>query len=137
MHKAKACVLICIDFRFQKIIYEWLKKNRYLGKADIISVAGASRDLAKPIKISHKLSLIRQIEISLKLHNPQEIIIIDHQDCGGYAQDKTIEPGLKKEVDKKKHSKFAKNVKKNLESRFPGKKIKNLYITLDGKIEEL
>mgnify|MGYP003729592339 CR=1 FL=1 len=137
MHKAKACVLICMDFRFQKQIQKWLEKSGYLGVCDEIIVAGASRDLVKPIETFHKDALLRQIELSVKLHDPDEILIIDHQDCGGYAQDKTIPSGLSEEKDRREHIKFAIQAKNLLSSKFPEKIIKNYYAKLDGSIEKL
>lgn len=137
MHKAKACILLCMDFRFQKLIQDWLSKNGYLGKCDEVVVAGASRDLVKPIEPFHKEALIRQLELSVKLHDPDEIIIIDHQDCGGYAQDETIEKGLSLKDDKKKHEFFSKETRNLLLKKFPGKIIRTFYATLDGVILEL
>jgi carbonic anhydrase len=137
MHKAKACILLCIDFRFQKQIQKWLEDQGYLGSSDEIVVAGASRDLVKPIEPFHKHSLMRQLELSINLHDPDEIVVIDHQDCGGYAQDQTIPSGLEQEEDKKGHTYFAIEAKKMLEEKFPDRLIRNYYATLKGTIEPL
>lgn len=135
MHKAKACILFCIDFRFQKQTRDWLEEHGYLGHSDEIVVAGASRDLVKPLEDFHKSALMRQIELSVKLHDPDEIVIIDHQDCGGYAQDGTIPLELSATEDKKAHAHYADEVKKFLETKFKGKVIKNYYAKLNGSIE--
>jgi carbonic anhydrase len=137
MHKAKAVVLLCIDFRFQKTTQDWLFKNGYHDKTDQIVVAGASRDLTNPIDDAHKKALLRQLQLSIKLHDPDEIIIIDHQDCGGYAQDNTIPPGLPFEEDKKLHSEFAQKAKEILQKEFPSKTLKTFYATLHGTIEAI
>ncbi len=137
MHKAKACILMCMDFRFQKSTQNWLEEKGYLGNCDEIIVAGASRDLVKPIKKFHKDALLRQITLSVKLHDIDEIIIIDHQDCGGYAKDNTIPSNLETNKDKSFHKKYALNTKKILKEKFPGKKLSFYYARLDGKIEKL
>jgi carbonic anhydrase len=137
MHKAKACILLCIDFRFQSEVQEWIKKNGYLGHSDEIVVAGASRDLVKPLEKFHQDALLRQIELSVKLHDPEEIIVIDHQDCGGYAQDGTIPANLTKDVDKQNHQIYSTAVKKLLSTKFPNKIIKTYYAPLTGEIEEI
>jgi len=137
MHKAKACILACMDFRFQDKLQSWLKEHKYLGQCDEVIVAGASRDLVRPLKKFHKESLLRQIELSVKLHDPDEILIIDHQDCGGYAQDDTIPSGLEKNKDIEIHKKFAHEAKKVLEKKFPNKKIINIYIPFEGNIIEI
>lgn len=137
MHKAKACVLMCMDFRFQKQSQQWLEKNGYLGNCDEVIVAGASRDLVKPIEDFHKDALLRQIDLSVKLHDPDEIVIFDHQDCGGYAQDDTIPSGLEKEDDIEKHKHYANKAKEVLEEIYPEKTIKVLYIDMEGEVSQL
>ncbi len=135
MHKAKACILMCMDFRLQKSTQKWLGENGYLGECDEVIVAGASRDLVKPLEDFHRQALLRQLDLSVKLHDPDEIVIIDHQDCGGYAQDKTIEAGLDKERDKQEHLKYASEARIMLEKIFPGKTIKVVYAPLEGEVE--
>lgn len=128
---------MCMDFRFQKSIQGWLEEKGYLGASDEVIVAGASRDLVKPLESFHKDALLRQIELSVKLHDPEEIVVIDHQDCGGYAQDQTIPSGLDVEEDKKAHIEYAKKAKQMLEAKFPGKVVLNYYARMDGVVEEL
>jgi len=79
MHRAKNCIITCIDFRLQKAYSDFIKSRNMLGESDIISLAGCFRDLVKPLE---------------NLHNPDNIILLDHQDCGGYTQDDTIVQGL-------------------------------------------
>lgn len=78
MHKAQALAIHCIDLRFQQSIEEDLKKRELGGKFDRISWPGTSIDLE---------SLKKAGAISLKLHDPDEIIIYEHEDCGAYGQD--------------------------------------------------
>lgn len=137
MKKAKNCIISCIDFRIQEAFFDWLKESHKLGVSDIIEVAGSTRDIAKPIKLEDKDELLRNIEISVVLHNPENIILVDHQDCGGYAQDNTIPKGLEFERDLKEHMVFAKIAKKELKEKFPKKVIKNFYIGLNNKIVEI
>ena len=77
--KAKNCVISCIDFRIQKYIYKWLKDTHNLGKSDLIEIAGSSRDIVKPLKPHHKEDLLRNIQVSVELHNPENIIIFDQR----------------------------------------------------------
>ena len=82
MHKAKILVIQCIDLRFQKIIDDDVTKNVEYGQFDRIAWPGASKDFEN-VKTA--------AEISIKLHNPDEIIIYEHEDCGAYGEDNTIE----------------------------------------------
>jgi carbonic anhydrase len=73
----------------------------------------------------------------VKLHDPEEIIVIEHQDCGGYAQDNTIPSGLSKDDDKNLHLSYANKTKHMIEEIFPDKKVSIFYATLDGDIEPM
>ena len=77
-HTCKALVIHCIDFRLGKAIKKYLEDQNLLGDADIVSVAGAVKDLDYAMK---------QIDISKRLHNISEVILINHTDCGAYGGD--------------------------------------------------
>ena len=137
MHKAKAVVITCMDFRFHDKIQDFLKRKGYLGHYDEIVVAGASRDFVKPVYPEDGKYVWKQLGLSLKLHDPDEIIVIDHQDCGGYAQDGTIPSGLSEAVDKNKHKDFLKLFFNKLKATFPQKKVTTYYATIKGLVKEI
>lgn len=135
MHKAKAVIICCIDFRFHKEIQKWLENNHYLGEIDEISIAGASKDIAAPKEKFHYDFMMRQLEISIKLHDPDEIIILDHEDCGGYKD--LIPDGTTPEQDKSKHSEYLEKASQIIKSIYPSKAITKLYIRLDKEVEKI
>ncbi len=137
MHKAKNCVITCMDFRMQKAYTDFIASKGWLGESDVISVAGCSRDLVRPLNDAHKAALLRQIELSINLHGIDTIIFLDHQDCGGYAQDGTIPQNLDWEEDKKQHCKYGAQAKKIIHELFPTKEAKVYIVRLDGAVEEI
>jgi carbonic anhydrase len=137
MHKIKACVITCIDFRFQKNIKDYLVKNDYLGEADIISVAGASHDIATPQTPVDQNYLMNQIGISVSLHNPDKIIIVDHQDCGMYAATGKIEKGLDLPKDTEKHTNYLLKAKELIQQKYNNIEVVLLMAGLDGSFTEI
>lgn len=137
MHKAKAVIVSCMDFRFQKYVFKWLEENNLLGSTDIISIAGASRNLTTPTDEASKEFILKQIELSVSLHNPDTIYILDHQDCGGYALDGTIPANLEESIDYEHHKKFSVTVKSLLSLIYPNKEIITLYLALDGTVKKI
>ena len=135
MHKAKACIVACMDFRFQKKIQSYLLKNNLHGFCDRIIIAGGSRDFIYPVEKEDGLYAWKQLGLSIKLHDPDEIIFIDHQDCGGYAQDGTIPSGLPLEDDKLAHKKFLIELQKKFKKKYPDIKIKLLYLNLENELD--
>ena len=75
--------LLCIDYRFWPDTLPKLKK-RY-GAFDLIEIAGASKNLISPQEKEDKEALLDNIEISIRLHNPERIILTNHTDCGAYG----------------------------------------------------
>lgn len=81
-HKAQVLAIHCIDLRFQKTIDEDIQTRVPYGEFDRISWPGASIDFENVKNAS---------AISLKLHDPDEIIIYEHEDCGAYGQDNSLQ----------------------------------------------
>jgi carbonic anhydrase len=52
------------------------------GSYDLVSAAGAGKDLLDPTSNSF---LLKQVELSKKLHNIQEVVVLLHDNCGAYG----------------------------------------------------
>lgn len=76
VHHCKYFIAHCIDFRLGRAIKDYLEENGLLGDCDIVSVAGAIKDSSL---------LLEQLDISVRLHNTREVILINHLDCGAYG----------------------------------------------------
>lgn len=76
VHHCKYLVVHCIDFRLQKSIKDYLEKNGLLGDCDIVSIAGA---------VKNSDFLLEQLDISVNLHGVQEVVLVNHTDCGAYG----------------------------------------------------
>lgn len=81
-HTCKALVIHCIDFRFRKSLAEFLEQ-RFGDSYDLVSVAGGVKRLVQdPLDNNF---ILEQIKISDKLHKPEVILLIQHEDCGAYG----------------------------------------------------
>jgi hypothetical protein len=54
------------------------------GTYDLVSVAGAGKDLLSPDSGASEF-LLKQITLSVKLHHTQEVVILYHDNCGAYG----------------------------------------------------
>jgi carbonic anhydrase len=70
-----------MDFRLHRDVDRWMKKNRLVGDCDIVSVAGAGKDIVD----NPNGFVMNQIALSKKLHNSQTVVLIHHMDCGAYG----------------------------------------------------
>ena len=75
-------VLSCMDPRFQPIVNNYLKKRKLNGKYSAFTIAGSAIGVtASKFKKWHK-SFWDNLDISLKLHRINKLIVINHRDCG-------------------------------------------------------
>lgn len=137
MHKAKAIVIGCIDFRFRGAIDKFLQTQEFGDSYDLINIAGGSRDFISPVETADGQYVWKQLELSLKLHEPDMIVFIDHQDCGGYAQDGTIPGGLVLQEDMDKHKEFLQKLQIIVAGKYPGKILKAFHADLEGIVHIL
>ncbi|MCX7832038.1 MAG: hypothetical protein N2440_03965 [Actinobacteria bacterium] len=74
--------LNCIDGRTHEAIFDYLKRNYPERYIDYITAPGMVRHLSDE-KEKFNGFLNEAIEISIKFHNPEAIVIAAHSDCAG------------------------------------------------------
>src|SRR5271166_6038063 len=99
-HTCDALVVSCIDFRFQKHIRNWLTENFGDKTFDYVGLAGGTKDLE---------TIIKQLDISVKLHDIKHVVLMHHENCGAYGEDSTPE----------RHSKDLLKAKELIEKKYP------------------
>jgi carbonic anhydrase len=72
-----------MDFRLINKTREWMNQNNFIGDADVVSVAGSSKDLVDGSKEIQDF-ILKQINISYNLHNARKVILVHHSDCDAY-----------------------------------------------------
>jgi carbonic anhydrase len=138
MHSIDALVINCIDFRLHANVPKFLKKEK-VKSYDLISIAGAAHKLVVPVNEAVAQTLWDDIGISLKLHNPKNIYIIDHEDCGMYKATGHVVAGMSLEEDKAVHQELLREIETVFQEKFPEAKVKLhlCFAQLDGQIVPL
>jgi len=117
-HTCDAIVVCCIDFRFQKYIRNWTDEKLKGKTFDLVGFAGSTKDLE---------TVMKQIDISVRLHQIKEIHLIHHEDCGAYGAESTPE----------KHSEDLKKAKAEILKNHPTLEVNLYYLHLDGAFESV
>lgn len=74
-------VVRCMDGRLNQPVAEFLKTEGIPDTHDLISIPGGARDLNDFLSC-----LFRAVEdVSLALHHVENIVLIQHTDCGAYG----------------------------------------------------
>ena len=111
-------VLSCIDPRFQGKVSSYLKKRKLGGKYSSFTIAGSAIGVThNRFKNWHK-TFIDNLTMSIKLHQINRLIVINHKDCGA-AKLVNGDKEFDKTSEKKIHIESFKKLKKILRKKFP------------------
>lgn len=115
-HKCGTLIIHCMDFRFIPDLKKFLESEGLMGDSDEISVAGAIKDLLGEARNF----LLKQIDISTRLHGISRVILLAHEDCGAYGGKKSF---VNDEVEFDKHKEDLTQAKEIILTRFPDLKV--------------
>ena len=90
-------LLACMDSRYPHPIIQTMDAKGLRGKYDQLILAGASLGVVH--KAEWQTTFFDQLEFAIKEHGVQEVLILDHRDCGAYK--KLLVPGVGPEDPKK------------------------------------
>lgn len=127
-HKCGSLVLHCMDFRLGRAIHKYMEDNGLLGDSDLVSMAGAAKNLSSPDESSDRDLVLRQIEISERLHGASRVILINHTDCGAYGGHQAF---TSSEEEIGKHKDELRNSKAIIEERFPDIKVQMVLLVME------
>lgn len=117
-HHCEALIVTCIDYRLQEAINKWIAENFAPKTFDRVALAGGVFDLEYVLK---------QVEISKRLHHIKKVILINHEDCGAYGESGTHE----------KHIMDLEKAKQQIENLHGDLNIETYYLHLDGTFEKV
>jgi carbonic anhydrase len=117
-HTCDAFVVACIDFRFQKYIKDWLGKNLQNKTYDYVGFAGSTKNLD---------TIVGQLDISVRLHQIKEVVLIHHEECGAYGTESTHD----------RHATDLNKAKKTILEKYPQLSVSLFYLHLDGEFEKI
>ena len=130
-HQAKALVLVCMDFRFQSAFRNFLVEQNLKNQYDLISVAGAAKVLANPSDSFEKENFLKQISLSVNLHQISQVFLINHQDCGAYGPQLAKNPIKERQT----HENDLKKAKEIIRQLYPHLQVKLFFATIEKKFE--
>jgi len=116
-HNCEAIVVHCMDYRLQSYINQWLETNLGKGTYDRAVMAGGVYDV---------YDVIRQVDISARLHGVNRVILINHEDCGMYGTAGTEE----------RHDEDLKNAEDKIRRLFPHLEVDTYYLHLNGRFDQ-
>lgn len=140
VHKAKALVLTCIDFRLIDDAVRFMNRLGYNNNYDEFIIAGASLGYNKTDKLPFcqewKKTIDDHIKLAMSLHEIKEVIVIDHMKCGAYKKyystDGTTDLTVEDEI--KYHTLNLNAFTQSIQVAYPCLGVKGYLMNLDGSV---
>lgn len=132
---AKAMVLSCMDFRFVTDKVNFLNNIGYKDDYSKFVLAGSSLGYNQGEFPEWSKSFDKHLELATDLHKIDEVIVVDHMDCGAYRilyDNKS----MSKEEEYKLHQKNLNKFKSLIHKKFPSLKVTMLLVNIDGTFSE-
>ena len=111
-------VVHCIDYRLQVFLNRWLESNLPAQSYDRVAIAGGVNDV---------FYIIRQVDVAVRLHSIERVVLINHEDCGAYGAAGNYE----------RHKSDLEEAERKIEALFPELNIETYYLHLDGRFEQM
>lgn len=83
-YQADATILRCIDERTKSALKSFVEKEG-LTRYDDVSIPGSIKALASPASEEEKKIVLGYIASSVRLHHSKKIVLVAHNECGGYG----------------------------------------------------
>ena len=128
-YKAQAYVVRCVDDRFFRAQKNFLKING-INQLDSKTPAGGAKVFASPLKKGDRDYNIRELELSIRLHHVNKVMLFTHHDCGAYGSFIAFDNDHDKEF--MFHSKEHKKAVKYILDRFPELTVETYFVDEHG-----
>ncbi|MBI2064797.1 MAG: hypothetical protein HYT62_01945 [Candidatus Yanofskybacteria bacterium] len=128
-YRAQAYVVRCVDDRFFRVYKNYLKVGG-INRLDSKTPAGGAKVFSSPIKKGDRDYNIRELELSIRLHHVNRVMLFTHHDCGAYGGFAAFDNDHDKEF--KFHSKEHEKAAKYILARFPELIVETYFVDEHG-----
>lgn len=129
-HECEAALITCEDFRLHQrkdgrnYVAEFIKSRNQ--DCDLITRGGGILDLVQPEDMVYIDCLMRDIQVSTRLHQARVIYLMNHEDCGAYSR----MVFSSKEEERERHYRDLQRAQQRMGEFFPGTEIKLYFAYL-------
>jgi carbonic anhydrase len=132
---AKALLLSCMDYRLVDDLVAFMNARGLKDDYDHVVLAGASLGVVSDKFADWHDTFWQHLDVAIKLHHVEEVIVIDHRDCGAYrlalGPDAVATPDQETAAHAATLAAFAAEV----HARHPDLAVETFLMSLDGKVE--
>ena len=132
---AQAMVLTCMDYRFVTDTVKLFNRTGLQDDYNKFSLAGASLGYNQTSFPEWSATFDKHVGLAKDLHDINEIVVMDHMDCGAYRI-LYDNPSMSRKEEYDLHVKNLKQFKGLMQQKYPSLKVSAKLIDLDGSVTE-
>jgi carbonic anhydrase len=130
---ANALVLSCMDYRFVDDSVYFFNRIGYRDDYNQFSLAGASLGYNQTQFPEWRETCNKHIELAMQLHDINEVIVMDHMDCGAYRI-LYDSPSMSRQEEYELHKKNLNKFKTMINQKFPALTVTTHLMDVDGSV---
>jgi len=134
---AKALMLSCMDYRLIDDTMRFMDSQGLQNNYDHVVLAGASLGVVSDEFAGWGDTFWRHLEIAIQLHHIEEVIAIDHRDCGAYKLVLGADAVASPEKETSAHAKILADFSREVKARHGKLGVQAYLMALDGSVESI
>ena len=136
VHKAKAIVITCMDFRLIDDAVLFFNSIGLNNNYDEFVLAGASLGYNQTVYSAWSETFDKHIELAEQLHDITDVIVLDHMQCGAYKIFYNL-PSIPRADEITLHNENFIKFKQTINQKYPQLTVSTYLMDLDGSIVTL
>ena len=133
VHKAKAIVITCMDFRLIDDAVLFFNSIGLNNNYDEFVLAGASLGYNQTVYSAWAETFDKHIELAEQLHDITDVIVLDHMQCGAYKIFYNL-PSIPRADEIVLHNENFIKFKQTINQKYPHLTVSTYLMDLDGSI---
>ena len=135
--KAKALLLSCMDYRLVDDLVKMMGTMGMQDNYDHVVLAGASLGVVNDKFAGWHDTFWQHLDVAKQLHGIEEVIVIDHRDCGAYRLALGEAAVSTPEAELQMHTLAINEFALRVAARHPELKVEGWLMALDGTAEHI
>ncbi|WP_422928169.1 carbonic anhydrase [Singulisphaera sp. PoT] len=113
-------VLSCMDLRLIDELAAFMDRDNLTNRYDHLVIAGAALGVTHHTKRNWKKTFFEHLAIALELHEPHDVYIIEHRNCGAYRKILGLDfDDHQLDEEKVEHGRWATKLRREIEAWWP------------------
>jgi carbonic anhydrase len=134
---AKALMLSCMDYRLVDDLVAYMNGEGLKDDYDLVVLAGAAIGAVNEAFSEWHLTFWEHLDAAITLHHIQEVIVIDHRDCGAAKLALGAEAVDTPEKETAVHAEAIRELARQVKEKHPTLGFAGYLMGLDGTVEDI